>query len=190
MDNELILNETNSGSVSSYHFIRVRCLFISSQGKNSPQSRFRTRMTRIARISTDSCVSASSARSVFHYIPSVFYVHPRLIFVSLNNRTRKNKPQMNADERRFVNLNTTALNFAYWYEKKMATNQTNSNELTSPEFVLVRTSSLLFSCSFMCRKFIADFAVKIQRHPNRSTHTNLKENIFFATQSRRSTSAT
>ncbi len=99
----------------------------------------------------------------------------------------ENKPQMNADERRFVNLNTDALNFAYWYEKKLATSPTNSNELTSPEFVLVRTSSLLFSCSFMSRRFIADFAARILKNTNKSTNTNLKENIFFTIQSKRST---
>jgi hypothetical protein len=43
---------------------------------------------------------------------------------------------------------------------KKATNTTNSNEITSHEFVLVRTSSLLFSFSFMVWRFIADFAVK------------------------------
>jgi len=41
-------------------------------------ARFRTRMTRIARIFTDTCVSASSAHLL------------------------KNKPQINADERRFI----------------------------------------------------------------------------------------
>jgi hypothetical protein len=45
-------------------------------------SRFRTRMTQIARISTDNPrVSASSAQSAFYCPPSAFYcVHPRLIF--------------------------------------------------------------------------------------------------------------
>jgi len=45
MDNEIILNETNSGSVTSYQFVRVRCLFISCQGKKSPLSRQGTQMT-------------------------------------------------------------------------------------------------------------------------------------------------
>jgi len=36
--------------------------------------------------------------------------------------------------------------------------QRTPNELTSPEFVLVRTSSLFYSCSFMNRGFMADFA--------------------------------
>jgi len=91
-------------------------------------SRLRTRMTRIARIFTDPCASASSAQSVFHRIPSAFIcVHLRLIFVSLSDRIQKNqfklfsklnkkcqahsclnllknKPQINADERRFVKL--------------------------------------------------------------------------------------
>ncbi len=53
-------------------------------------SRLRTRMTRIARIFTDPCVSASSAQSVFYRNPSAFIcVHLRLIFVSLSDRTRK-----------------------------------------------------------------------------------------------------
>jgi hypothetical protein len=44
-------------------------------------SRFRTRMTRIARIFTDLRESASSAQSAFYCLPSAFYcVHPRLIF--------------------------------------------------------------------------------------------------------------
>jgi len=57
------------------------------------QSQFRTRMTRIARIFTDTSyprVSASYAQSVFHRIPSAFIcVHLRLIFVSLHDITRK-----------------------------------------------------------------------------------------------------
>jgi hypothetical protein len=90
MDNEIILNESNSGSVTSYQFVRVRCLFISCLGKKSPSSRFRTRMTRIARIFTDPCVSVSSAQSVFYFNPSAFIcVHLRLIFVSLSDRTHK-----------------------------------------------------------------------------------------------------
>ncbi len=48
--------------------------------------RIRTRMTQIARIFTDiidPCESASSAQSVFHYIPSAFIcVHLRLIKIS------------------------------------------------------------------------------------------------------------
>jgi hypothetical protein len=49
--------------------------------------RLRTRMTRIARIFTDPCVSASSAQSVFYRNPSAFIcVHLRLIFVSLSDR--------------------------------------------------------------------------------------------------------
>jgi len=46
----------------------------------------------------------------------------------------------------------------------LATNITNSNELTPHEFVLVCTSSLLFSFSCMIQKFIADFAVKKIMH--------------------------
>jgi hypothetical protein len=87
MDNEIILNETNSGSVSSYQFVRVSCFFFSCQSKKSPQSRRGTRMTRIAQIFTDLCVSASTVapvdvahtygsrhkwRSVFHNTLSAF----------------------------------------------------------------------------------------------------------------------
>ncbi|MFA4935310.1 MAG: DUF1016 N-terminal domain-containing protein [Candidatus Methanoperedens sp.] len=51
-------------------------------------SRFRTRMTRIARIFTDyPCVSASSAQSAFYCLPSAFYcIHLRLIF---NRKTQE-----------------------------------------------------------------------------------------------------
>ncbi len=53
-------------------------------------SRFRTRMTQIARIFADLCVSVSSAQSVFYYIPSSFIcVHLRLIFVSLSDRIQE-----------------------------------------------------------------------------------------------------
>jgi len=100
---------------------------ITTYEKAAP-SRYRTRMTRIARIFTDMCASEQSA---FHFIPSAFIcVHLRLIFVSLSDRTRKiqfepfpiqekiepvnnnqvnsclqlleNKPQINADEHRFI----------------------------------------------------------------------------------------
>ncbi len=37
------------------------------------------------------CVSASSAQSAFYYIPPVFCIHPRLIFLSLSDRIRKIK---------------------------------------------------------------------------------------------------
>src|SRR5659263_369908 len=44
-------------------------------------ARLRTRMTRISRIFTDQCESASSALSVFHYIPSALIcVNLRSIF--------------------------------------------------------------------------------------------------------------
>jgi hypothetical protein len=44
-------------------------------------SRFKTRMTRIARIFTDPCASASSVQSVFYCNPSAYVsVHPRLLF--------------------------------------------------------------------------------------------------------------
>ena len=87
-------------------------------------------------------VSASSAQSAFYFIPSAFIcVHLRLIFVSLSDRIRKirfklfpvkpqieqainsqahsclnlleNKPQINADERRFVNLNIQQVSETY-----------------------------------------------------------------------------
>jgi hypothetical protein len=44
-------------------------------------SRLRTRMTRIARIFTDPCASASSAQSVFHRLSAFICVHLRLIFL-------------------------------------------------------------------------------------------------------------
>ena len=75
MDNEIILNETNSGSVSSYHFVRVRCLFISCQGKKSPLSRQGTRMTRIGRIYTDNRMSSRA-----HSPPFVEVIAPRLYY--------------------------------------------------------------------------------------------------------------
>jgi len=99
-------------------------------------SRLRTRMTRIARIITDPCASASSAQSVFYYIPSLFCVHPRLIFVSLSDKTHPcldllhNKPQINADERRY-NLNN-----------ELERTGTNSIGVSSYG---VRTSSMLIS---------------------------------------------
>ena len=48
--------------------------------------------------------------------------------------------------------------------------QRTPNELTPPEFVLVRTSSLFYLCSFMNRRFMADFAqecpyIKIGQQP-------------------------
>jgi len=181
---ELILTETNSGSLSSFQFIRLSCLFFLCQGNKSSSSRRGTRMTWIYPYP---CASASSAQSVFYFIPSVFCVHQRLIFVSLNNRTRKNKPQMNADERRFVYMNTDALFFAYWYEIKLTTNTTNSIRTHATG---VRLSSYKFVVFFMYiyePQFMADFAVKILYPPNRSTDTNLKENTFFATRSKRST---
>jgi len=55
-------------------------------------SRFRTRMTRIARIFTDPCASVSSVLSVFYCHTSAFIcVYLRLIFVSLSDRAKKIK---------------------------------------------------------------------------------------------------
>jgi hypothetical protein len=52
--------------------------------KTAATSRFRTRMTRIARIFTDPCISV---QSVFYCIPSVFIgVHLLLIKFFLPNR--------------------------------------------------------------------------------------------------------
>jgi len=53
-------------------------------------SRFRTRMTRIARIFaiyTYPCASASSAQSVFYYTTSLFCVHP-LPIMSMKEKTK------------------------------------------------------------------------------------------------------
>jgi len=111
--------------------------------------------------------------------------------IMIDSVIKYHKPQITADKRRFVvpvlssflilidanqQNNHFFAPFAYWYEKKLATNPTNSNELTS-EFVLVRTSSLLFSCSFMTRRFIANFAVKIITNPDKSPR-KLPHNIF------------
>ena len=70
------------------------------------------------------------------------------------------KPQMNADERRFVDFNLIFAAFAFWYEKINNELGRTLYELTLPEFVSVRISSLFFLCSFMKHGFIADFAVK------------------------------
>jgi len=58
----------------------------------------------------------------------------------------------------------------FWYEKNKQLTQRTPNELTPPEFVLVRTSSLFYSRSFMNRMFMADFAqecsdIKIGQQP-------------------------
>ena len=50
--------------------------------------------------------------------------------------------------------------FAFWYEKINNELGRTLYELTLPEFVSVRISSLFFLCSFMKHGFIADFAVK------------------------------
>jgi hypothetical protein len=52
--------------------------------------RYGTRMTRIGRIYTDPCVSASSAQSVFYRIPPII--------------DDDKEPQMNGDERRYVHV--------------------------------------------------------------------------------------
>jgi hypothetical protein len=94
---------------------------------------------------------------------------------------------MNADERRFVNLNTSALFFAVWNEIKLTTNSIRTHATE------VRFSSYKFVVFFMYiyePQIMADFALKILYPPNRSTDNNLKENTFFATQSIRSTPTT
>ena len=97
----------------------------------------------------------------------------------------ENKPQMNADERRFVNLDIWRFSDVYqrnsqikspqstqrraarifassalWFEKINNELKRTPYELTLPEFVSVRISSVFFLCSFMKQGFIADFAVK------------------------------
>ncbi|MFH1323519.1 MAG: hypothetical protein ABIH80_06835 [Methanobacteriota archaeon] len=57
------------------------------------QQRHGTRMTRIGQVFTDThypCVSASSAQSVFYRIPPII--------------DDDKKPQMNADERRYIHI--------------------------------------------------------------------------------------
>ncbi len=83
VNNELKRKRTNSNCMSSFQFVSVRCLNYSIN---------RTRMTRIARIFTDTfypCVSVSSAQSVFHpknpdkHDSAFFSVHKEL--KELNN---------------------------------------------------------------------------------------------------------
>jgi len=52
--------------------------------------RYGTRMTRIGRIFTDPCLSVSSVQSVFYRIPPII--------------DNDKKPQINADERRYVHV--------------------------------------------------------------------------------------
>jgi len=114
----------------------------SPQYERALPQRFRTRIARIFTDTCYPCVSASSAQSAFNCPPSAFIcVHLRLIFVSLSDRTPKikfelfpiqekiepcnnnqahswlnllkNKPQIHADERRFVNLNIQHLSEVY-----------------------------------------------------------------------------
>ena len=68
-----------------------------------------TRMTQIARIFTDPRASASSAQSAFYCNPSVYDYksHPYLNLL-------ENKPQMNADERRFVER-VSAFNGCFYF---------------------------------------------------------------------------
>jgi len=72
-NNELKRTETNSGSASSYG-VRMSSLlifFIPGRKYRKAQPQFRTRMTRIGRISTDTVnphASASSAQSAFHHV--------------------------------------------------------------------------------------------------------------------------
>jgi hypothetical protein len=58
-------------------------------------SLFRTRMTRIARIFTDTRASVSYEQSVFYRNPSAFIcVHLRLMCVSLSDRAKKIKGEV------------------------------------------------------------------------------------------------
>jgi len=106
--------------------------------ETAPPSRRGTRMTRIAQIFTDPCVSASSALSVFYRNPSAFIcVHLRLIFVSLSDRTQKIQFEL----------------FPIINEKINNELVRTPYELTLSAFVSVRISSLfsrhLFSNSFI-----------------------------------------
>ena len=99
-----------------------------------------TRISRIGRIYTDPCSSASSVQSVFYRNPVIIY--------------DDKKPQMNADKRRFV-----AINHRKVREERKAQKQISSRsgmkiinnelvrtpyELMLPEFVSVCFSSLFF----------------------------------------------
>jgi hypothetical protein len=119
--------------------------------ETAPPSRRGTRMTRIARIFTDLCASVSTVapvdvahtygsrhtwRSVFYRNPSAFIcVYLRLIFVSLNDRIQEIQFDL----------------FPIINEKINNELERTLYELTQPEFVSVRISSLfsryLFSCS-------------------------------------------
>jgi hypothetical protein len=80
----------------------------------------------------------------------------------------KNKPQINADERRFVNLNIQ--HFSEVYQRNSLIKSPQNSQKTQSTVILI----------------FAFFAVRILRHPNRSTDTNLEDISFFATQSKRS----
>ena len=72
VNTELKRTQTNSNCMSSFQFVKVRCLNYLWN---------RTRMTRFARIFTDPRASVSSAQSVFHYTPSAFIgIRQRLIY--------------------------------------------------------------------------------------------------------------
>src|SRR5659263_600053 len=58
-------------------------------------------------------------------------------------------------------------------KKKEQRTQRTRYELTPPEFVLVRTSSLFFSCSSTYRRFIADSVVSSSPMKSRKTGSNL-----------------
>ncbi len=119
-----------------------------------PIKRHGTRMTRIGRIFTDICnprVSASSAQSVFYRNPAII--------------DDDKKPQMNADERRYVPLtrfgeiihrkgrkerkatqqepfHSCVTKIRYGINNELERTDTNSGHL---EFVRVRINSLLIS---------------------------------------------
>lgn len=78
------------------------------------------------------------------------------------------KPQIDANERRFDNRVSSSIRaikpiFApCCYEDKINNEIGRTQyELTLPEFVSVRKSSLFFSFSFINQRFKADFAVRL-----------------------------
>jgi len=119
----------------------------------------RTRMTRISQIFTD---MSASVQSVCYGNPSAFIcVHLRLIFVSLSDIIQaiqfnlfhsclnllKNKPQINADERRFVNLNIQRLSEIYQKNNLIKLSKNTQRAQSTAEVVFA--SFALFAVRFM-----------------------------------------
>ena len=96
----------------------------------------------------------------------------------------KNKPQIHADECRFNILVSSFIRasksvfapFAYWYEKINNELVRTPYELTLPEFVSVRFSSLFFSCLYMNQGFITDFSMRLKYAPQRARRTQRGSN--------------